>query len=368
MGDFNPDEWEVVEQPSASTFNPDEWEVVEQPSAPVVSPVDSGRKYVAPNDLLGSRELRQYMIHMGGAYWETADDQEVLDAGLKRLRRHHAGNSVAVGEEFFRLNRLSDEAAAEVGQMYSIFDQMDSSVGKGGRDTVSMGERVQSFRTYADAMVLDPINFVSLGFGKLAQHIGAGAASSTAKNMAQAAYKRALAKGASEEEAKKQAVKVFERLHAAGVAQETAAINLRTSQRAAGEVFTGPALTDFGVSVGVDTAFAIGLESARQSNLVEAGAQEQFRGQDVGLAALGTMVLGGMSAGLNFGTRGTSGQNPLSTNIYSKQPQAASQTLGQLGTALKEGDWMSKVRGATQLEDLDDEFWKTMLLETPIMV
>lgn len=297
-------------------------------------------------------QLRDYFSVMVGENSSEWSDDEVVDKFVNRMRGFNAGNSVRAIRELSRLKQLDDDQLSTVGQAYGIFNNMS---GLFSEDT-TFRERVGGIVDYARSAILDPANVLSFGAGKVAT-IGGG---KIAARAAQQAAMKAAKKGgieAGEEVFKKTMLEAGAREATELAAKQGATILKGPLQRAT----TREALKELGITVAVDTAFAVGTELAYQQGMFMTGEQDAIDKSSVGLAALGTMVLGGLTMGA-AALRGSSGNRLINLR---EDPEAAQKAFVSATTDLQTSSfttWAEKVSKGKELKDLDNKFWRTILV------
>jgi len=163
------------------------------------------------NDLTSDRyfgTVRDYMeTRFGVDEFRKDNREEVVNKFLNNMRGFSGGNSVrTVGEVAF-LNSLEDdsEELATVGKAYELFENM---AGVFSGETTA-GERLEAVGDYARTTLVDPVNLVGFGIGKLFTGTGSKAAAKLAQRAAIASYRRQLQQGVAAKAAEKAANKVF---------------------------------------------------------------------------------------------------------------------------------------------------------------
>ncbi len=315
------------------------------------------RKYTV-NDLSGDDipVIRDYMVTMEGSRAGDLKDQDLIEKFINRQRGFAAGNSVRATRELVRLQQLNDEEMAKVGAAYSLFNNMEGVFSEEN----TWGETLGGVADYARTTLMDPANLLGLGVGKA---VGAGIGRSAvrvAQKEAMRVFRKELAKGVSREAAEKTATRVFSQAAQEVAESEAKRLGARETARRAG---TKSVLKQTAAVVATDTAINVGTELAYQQGMILAGEQDNVSKFGLGLAALGTITMGGVSAGL--AARNVSNMSIVNPDGFKPTPTQTKEVLKGVTETVKkvtEGDWQGKVASGKELTDLDFDFWRTMLL------
>lgn len=298
--------------------------------------------------------IRQGMVALYGDHFKDKEGRELVENFLNAQRGVAGGNSLRGARELFRLSQLDDENLRKVGEMYYLFENKANIFSEEN----TWAETAEGIQDYARSALLDPINILSLGVGKAFALGGGRAATAAARTAAMAEIRKQLAAGATREVAEAAGRKVFSET---GVEVGKEALE-RITQRTLQQGINRTAIREVGASTVFDTAVAIGSELAYQETRIRTGVQDEYSWANAGLAAVGVMALGGISAGLASRT-GTSGLKPLDR----MQPESAGTAVRNLVKDLTNPDvetnrWSSKVfRGLRGAENLSLEFWPRLL-------
>ena len=110
------------------------------------------------------------------------------------MRKFNFGQSVVTVGELSYLNKGNEQALARrrrlAGDAYNLFDSLGGALSEGR----TVGEKADAVYDYARALVIDPVNILSLGIGKLAASGATKAASQLAKKAAVQAAEAATKK------------------------------------------------------------------------------------------------------------------------------------------------------------------------------
>ena len=279
----------------AGTYKP------EEQKQPIPEPIELGT--YSQNDLVDDKyfdTVKNYMeTRFGIDEFRGDDKEEIVNKFLNNMRGFSGGNSVrAVGEVAF-LNSLEDdsEELATVGKAYELFENM---AGVFSRETTA-GEKLEAVGDYARTTLVDPVNLVGFGIGKLFTGVGSKSAAKLAQQAAIKSYRQQIQKGITEEIAKEAADKIFTQTFkkvskdnaAKAVAKKEArdkipdTIKNRLKSNA----------KEITANMAVEMAVNVGSAYAYEKGLVRTGVQEEVNKINLGLAGVGTMVIGGVRFG-----------------------------------------------------------------------
>lgn len=347
---------------------PEQEEVVEElPQS--ARPMPRGNPNDYPSDLFQGdygpsalKEGRRFEIvdNFLSKYYGTDDmdkftEEEKVDQFLRTWRYVESGNSInTVGFVDFVLS-TDDSGRRAVAEAHDLFRGM-AGVGRG---VYSGAETRQAIGSYAWGAIVDPVNVVAPMFGKMFAQVGTTASSRVALEIAKKSAAAQVAKGAST-------------TIAVGSANAVKGTALREAVRATGR---REAFKEVLGATAFDTAVAVGTDIAYQHGLIEAGAQEEQDRLQTGLAALGGLVGGGISAAGVAVRRGPGDAALAATDIKPMSVRDAADLKGVLEeltgelnkipkVEYKEG-FTKKVKRGTELEAVDTTFWGKLLAGDP---
>jgi len=263
------------EEPTEEAFDPTGKSLIETLSA------DSNYKV-----------LKNYMSDRYGMEESEYGQREIIDAYINQMRRFNAGQSVVALSELTYLNTGdNDQKLAlrrkKAADAYKLFDGLSGAFSKDR----TLGEKADAVYDYARAAIVDPVNIVSLGVGKIFGIAGSKAAVAGAKHLAfrvgrQAGY-QALKKTGSKK-----------------VAQQ---IQRETTQRAFKEalnksktkaIIDGADKKAIYGSLGFDMAAAGGLDLVQQKAEITSGFKEDLDFFQAGVSTATGALGGGIQLGL----------------------------------------------------------------------
>lgn len=291
--------------------------------------------------------IKDYMaIRFGVDEFREYTKEDVVNKFLNNMRGFSGGNSIRAINEIAFLNSYDsdDEDDAEhlalAGKAYDMYENLESVFG----DT-TIGEKTEIVGDFAREAILDPVNLIGFGIGKAFTAGATKASAKIAQRTAMQLYKKKLSQGVSKEAAEKIAQKLFERkLKAVTTEVNTTTIKnniKKNSTKGFKALGTREGLKEVGAITTIDTIAAVGTEVAYQSALVRTNVQEDINMYSVGIAAIGSIVLGG-GAGVASVLLSRTGKKPDGTGSLSlpnvdvtKPKELTFKSLEEGGTSLK---------------------------------
>ena len=268
------------------------------------------------------RIIEDYMTDRFGMSSDKYDKQEIVDSYINNMRQFSFGQSVTTLQELAHLNRGDgselDARRLKAGKAYSLFDSMQ---GVFGDERSSFGDKADAVYDYARALIVDPINVVSLGVGKLAATSATKAAGKVAQEAAKQAAKLAVKEAAEKGITSRVAIETAKReasRRAYTKALESAAYKSALKKSAVAEVaFSG----------GFDTGAAVGIEAVRQKAQMKAETMGDYDVDQLIVSAAGGIV----GTGLSFGLTSMRG---ISNNTFASIELERSQEVTEAARAL----------------------------------
>lgn len=304
--------------------------------------------------------IKTYMDRRYGADAKDWDKRTYVEKYTNNMRAFAGvGHSYRTAAEVNYLFGLDDDGLAEAGAAYQLYEGMDG-LFSGETSLLEKGEIIQDFTRSA---ILDPINLLSLGVGKLFASSGTKSAAKTAQLLAMRMYKRQLAKGVAPKVAQKTANHFKGRVlsRVGREAGRRAAADRATT--GAARLMSAGAMKEVAGTTAVDTAAAVGFDYAQQQGYLMTGAQEEYSIVQTGVSALGGLLMGGINAGLVY----KKGSADLALADVDIKPISGENPLTDLAETIRKmsnikGDWSAKVARGQELKDLDTDFWITLML------
>lgn len=300
---------------------------------------------------------------------ENKSKADIVDTFLNSRRGVAGGNTIRGVSEIDFLMDVKDEPERllKAGKAYAIFEGMENLTGDG----VTWGEFGEGVKDYTASVLLDPINLVG---GFLGKFIGGGTVKvgvQTAQKAAQKEITKQLLKGASEKVAAKAGTNVILKTSRQVAKEGTEEIAKFSANLAANKgiqkVMNTSALKEIGTATAVDAVANAGMEYLYQRSLVETNVQGEISKGAVGLAALSSMAMGGVQAGIIL-KRGTTNQSLINQTLKEADPKVMVKELKKsLEDYLKNtpddaDSWVTKVQKGDDITKGDTNFFIDLLL------
>ncbi len=241
--------------------------------------------------------------------------EEIRDAFVNSMRGFNSGNSIDVVQEMNHLYQGEGEELIARRQLAAEGYDLWDSLGGAFNENTTAGEKVDAVADYARSLILDPVNAVSLGFGKLGGAAATRGSTQALKAIARAAgenaSKAALARGVSKELAAQAAVQAKSRVMTRGF-QELAATG---GQAAATSAVRRRAVGDIVGATALDSAAAVASDAGMQKVDRLTGRQDEYSAAQGAISAAGGLVGGALQGGLLL-ARGWSPTDTAGSNIF----------------------------------------------------
>ena len=284
-------------------------------------------------------KIRPYMDQRFGMTEDKFERQEIVDAYVNNMRKFNFGQSVVTLGEMAYLKNAKDTEKAAAAAAYSTFDSMKGAFAEG----TSGMEKLDAVYDYGRALIVDPINLVSLGIGKLLTGGATKAAVQVAKEAVKKEGTKILKKQGATKASKQAVVEVERKLM--GKVIENQAVKGEGYDIAAGafsQAMKGVA-TKEAVAVGVsDTVAGVSMDAVYQAAQQEVGLQTEYNKVQGSLAAAGGMFGVGLSVALSKLTRsGDPDTDMLSALMFDRantQLAEARKLAGNVGQTIKNLD------------------------------
>ena len=238
------------------------------------------------------RVIKDYMSDRYGMEESEYNKRKIVDAYINQMRRFNSGQSVVALSELTYLNTGdTDQKLAlrrkKAADAYKLFD----SLGGAFSEDRTFGEKADAVYDYARAAIVDPVNIVSLGVGKIFGFAASKAAVAGAKNLAfrvgrQAGY-QTLKKTGSKKAAQQVQRETTQRAFKAALNKSKRKVILDKADKKA----------IYG-SLGFDMAAAGGLDLVQQQAEITSGFKEDLDFFQAGLSTATGAIGGGTQLGL----------------------------------------------------------------------
>ena len=290
----------------------------------------------SPDDLITNDNIYNSILpHMidrhGIRRINAASREEVVDMFLNNRRGvAMAGNSVRVLAEVDYIAGISGdkEKLKNAGVAYTVYENMAGITS----DEYGWGELAQSSWDVTRGVILDPLNMFTLGMGKIASGLTAKVGTQLINKHLTKQIQRELLSGKSKEAILKKSRDMFnlsnrvaERSTIRTIEQSTKAY----SKPAIKKLATKSALNEIATVTAAESVAGGAAEALYQGTLIDTGVIDEYNVSSIGLAALGSVLIGGIAAA-RVGTRGWSNQSLAHQKI--KEPNLSEAPKEFIGT------------------------------------
>ena len=263
------------------------------------------------NDLMTDSNFAvvgQYMDQRFGMREDQHDRQKIIDSYVNHMRKFNFGQSVVTATELAYLSTDDEAKKLGAGQAYKLFDNMKGAFS----EEYTFGQKADAVYDYGRALIVDPVNIVSLGFGKLitggATKVAAQLAKETVKKLVKEAAKKRGIKGALTKSMQVEANIIEQRVigkiirgeAVEGVTEGAFKAGLKSEARK--EVLAVSAF---------DTAASVTVDGIYQKALMQSGVQDNYSVMQGGLAGLGGIFGGSLAYGLTMLNKAPSSEATL---------------------------------------------------------
>lgn len=319
-----------------------------EPKAPIGVATPTVQEGVSVQDLTEGDSFKiisSYMDDRFGMREDNYSKQEIVDSYINNMRQFSFGQSVTALQELSYLNRGEggelDARRLRAGNAYKLFDSMQNVFTD---ENTGVAEKADAVYDYARALIVDPVNLLSLGVGKLAATGATKAATSVLKSAAVRAAEKAATEAATKGVISRSVVEASkrgaERL-AYTKAMEGAAYKTALNKAAKKEIIASGLF---------DTAAAVGVDVAQQAAEIKAGVMQEYDPLRGSFATLGGLSGFGLAYGLNS-LRGVSAPAMLSLELErSLEVEAAAEKLARK-EARQAGKELAKVELGSVLDN-----------------
>jgi len=300
---------------------------------------------------------------------ENKTNAEVVELFLDNRRGNASGNSIkAIGEVDYLMDAKEDpDRLLKAGKAYAIFEGMENITGEG----VTWSEFGRAMGDYAFSVIVDPINLAGGIIGKAVGGTAIRAATKTAADVAKREASRQLLAGATKETAKKTSNKIMKKasktLAVEGAAEISEFAAKMASEKALTRVLSKQGIKEISTATVIDAAASSGTEFLYQRSLLETNVQSEINKSAVGLAALTSMAMGGIQAGI-VAKRGFTDTALITEVVKQSTPKEISSELKKSlsewasSTPEKGIPWLEKVKKGKILGPEDGDFFIDLIL------
>jgi len=323
------------------------------------------------NDLMSDKNfavVNQYMGQRFGMDEKNYDRKEVVDSYINHMRKFSFGQSVTTLGELSYLNSTTNINKSGAGQAYTLFDNMNNAFSS----EYTLGQKADAVGDYARALIVDPVNILSLGIGKLITGGATKAAATLAKQAVKQTLIKEFGKGVLKKStpAKQQRASIIEREVLSKLLKGEAikgarkgAFQKKLKEQTRTEIMAGTAF-DASASVGVDAAY--------QQAMITTGVQSEYNVLQ-GVVTGATGVVGGSLAyGMSLLNKAphTANTLPIATHFMleaeknaARAKAAAKIGLGKdIGKSIKDFN-MKDIRKALRENNKATKRWAIKVLD-----
>lgn len=350
-------------------------------SAPVLNPFDPLLPVgvvpdgFSPDDLVEDLYYPHILAGMEDRYGIQAIEGESREDVVAKWINNRIGVGVATNssrvltETAYMMDVVKSEDPERMqvmGTQYALYEAMAGV----GSDETSWSEAGATSWRAVRSVVLDPINLVSFGVGKVAGGVGVKAGVRVLEKFVMTEARDRLAAGASQAAVRAMEKEIGRKAQAQAFRHGTddVARYARTmaTTSAGRRVLNAAGLREIGAVTISDAVSGSGFEYLYQDQLVQAGVQEDVNPYAVGLAAIASLAVGGATAA-KVATRGWSGTALVGETIEEASYQKVSQGIqDSLKASYRElvdsgSSWTSKVEAGSEMDVQDTDFFLELL-------
>jgi hypothetical protein len=263
--------------------------------------------------------------------------QEVVDTYVNYMRKFNFGQSVVTATELAYLSGATDIEKAQAAAAYSTFDSMKGAFAEG----TSGMEKLDAVYDYGRALIVDPVNLLGLGLGKLVSGGGTKAAAKLAqqaisKEVAELMVKQGITKGS---------VQTAQLLKRKLIGDTLKSEAFKTSSRKL-------AVKEAAVVGALDTVAGVTFDAMYQESYQKVGLQDNYSLLQGGIAAAGGVLGTGLSMGLSIISKGYRGYDEGTDLLSAKYFDQAATDMAK--ARMVAGDVPKVVKDDLDLKGLED--------------
>ena len=299
----NVEEEEKPESSGKFTFTPvftEQRETKTEPVSQTIQALQPTSSAETINDLMQDNNyavVGNYMKQRFGMTEDTHGRQEVIDSFVNHMRKFNFGQSVTTGTELAYLNKAEEANKLAAGQAYQLFDNMKGAFSK----EYSFAQKADAVGDYARALVVDPVNVLSLGFGKLITGGATKVAATLAKDAVIKEVKRKLKvktlTSATSKAAQVQAQQIERRIIGKIIKGETVK---GVAKGAFAEGVKKATKKEILATTAFDSTSAVTIDAVYQKALQQGGVQTDYNVVQGAVTGIGGVFGGSLAYGLSL--------------------------------------------------------------------
>jgi hypothetical protein len=297
---------EEEEKPESSggfTFTPvftEQRETKTEPVSQTIQALQPTSSAETINDLMQDNNyavVGNYMKQRFGMTEDTHGRQEVIDSFVNHMRKFNFGQSVTTGTELAYLNKAEEANKLAAGQAYQLFDNMKGAFS----EEYSFAQKADAVGDYARALVVDPVNVLSLGFGKLITGGATKVAATLAKDAVIKQVKQELGKKVLKNAASKTVQAQAQQIERRIIGKIIKGEKVRGVAKGAFEEGVKKATKKEILAVtAFDSASAVTIDAVYQKALQQGGVQTDYNVVQGAVTGIGGVFGGSLAYGLSL--------------------------------------------------------------------
>jgi len=334
-----------------------------------IAPKSYSADDISENDDLYSIVYKYMDDRYGIQSLEGVSRKNVVEKFLNNRRGVYMSNSIrSLAETDYLIDvRNNPERMEKAGRAYNLYQQMADITS----DEVSWSEVGDASVDVIRTLVLDPINLVTFGIGKVVGGTATRAGIKTLETFVMREVRSRIAAGISKEVIEKSTSEIFKKAAVAVAAEGGEEVAKFAAQMAAkkglSRITTQAGVREIAASTVVDAIAGSGFEYLYQNQLVDTEVQDEVNRHAVGLAAVAAIGMG-VLVGAKVATRGLSDTALVSRVVKDGDPKSVADDLTSsmqdyFKKEIDDGSsWASKVNTGEELNVQDTEFFIDLLL------
>ena len=263
------------------------------------------------NDLMDDNNFAvvgQYMDQRFGMQESRHGRKKIIDSYINHMRKFNFGQSITTGTELAYLSTDDEVKKMAAGQAYKLFDNMKGAFS----EEYTFGQKADAVGDYARALIVDPINLVSLGFGKLitggATKVAAQLAKETVKKLVAESVGKKAAKGAITKTMQVEANKIEQRVLGQIIRGEAVE---GVAKGAFGKGLKDMARKEIMATAAFDSAAAVTVDAVYQKARMQSYVQDDYSVLQGGLTGVTGIFGGSLAYGLSLLNKAPHSQSTL---------------------------------------------------------
>jgi len=263
------------------------------------------------NDLMDDNNFAvvgQYMDQRFGMQENRHGRKKIIDSYINHMRKFNFGQSITTGTELAYLSTDDEVKKMAAGQAYKLFDNMKGAFS----EEYTFGQKADAVGDYARALIVDPVNLVSLGFGKLitggATKVAAQLAKETVKKLVSESVSKKATKGVITKAMQVEANKIEQRVLGQIIRGEAVE---GVAKGAFGKGLKDMARKEIMATAAFDSAAAVTVDAVYQKARMQSYVQDDYSVLQGGLTGVTGIFGGSLAYGLSLLNKAPHSQSTL---------------------------------------------------------